>query len=119
MTALAGKTIVVTGGGQGIGQGITGAMLDAGAAVIVVQRSPLPQELAGHAQVQWIESDLSRADSFDNIAGIIGKTHGSIDALVNNAGVMFEQSLQQMQLDDWNKMLAVNLTAPAFLSRAL
>jgi NAD(P)-dependent dehydrogenase (short-subunit alcohol dehydrogenase family) len=119
VSTLSGKTVVVTGGGQGIGQGIAQALLDAGAALIIVQRSPLPQTLAEQPGAQWIEADLAQAHSYDAIADVIGKTHSSIDALVNNAGFMFEQSLEQMQIDDWNEMLAVNLTAPAFLSRAL
>jgi meso-butanediol dehydrogenase/(S,S)-butanediol dehydrogenase/diacetyl reductase len=119
MDSLAGKTVVVTGGGQGIGQGISQAMLDAGAELIIVQRSPPPAELARQSRLQWIEADLAQADSYDSIASQLQQDHNSIDALVNNAGFMFEQSLEQMLLDDWNRMLAVNLTAPAFLSRAL
>jgi meso-butanediol dehydrogenase/(S,S)-butanediol dehydrogenase/diacetyl reductase len=118
MNALHGKTMVVTGGGQGIGLGISQVLLDAGASLIVVQRSPLTPRLAAQG-VEWIEADLAQADSFASIADVIRRDHDSIDALINNAGFMFEKTLEQMQLDDWNRMLAVNLTAPAFLSRAL
>ncbi len=118
MNALDGKTIVVTGGGQGIGLGISRALLEAGATVIIAQRSPLAPELAARG-VAWIEADLAQADSYASIADTIRRDHDKIDALVNNAGFMFEKTLEQMQLDDWNQMLAVNLTAPAFLSRAL
>jgi meso-butanediol dehydrogenase/(S,S)-butanediol dehydrogenase/diacetyl reductase len=118
MIALDGKTIVVTGGGQGIGLGISETLLEAGARLIVAQRSPLAPELTAQG-VQWIETDLAQADSYTSIAEAIRSDHASIDALVNNAGFMFEKTLEQMQLDDWNRMLAVNLTAPAFLSRAL
>ena len=118
MKALESKCVVVTGGGQGIGLGISRALLEAGAALIVVQRSPLAAELAAQG-VQWIEADLAQAEHYTLIADTIGRDHDRIDALVNNAGFMFEKTLEQMQLDDWNQMLAVNLTAPAFLSRAL
>lgn len=119
MSTLSGKTVVVTGGGQGIGQGIARCLLDADASLIIAQRNPLPGELASHPRVQWIEADLARADSYDVIAEQVSQACSSVDALVNNAGFMFEQALEQMQLDDWNQMLAVNLTAPAFLSKAL
>ena len=119
MTALDGKTVVVTGGGQGIGEGISHALLAAGAELYIVQRSPLPATLAQLSAVSWIEADLARADSYQAVANSISRTRDSIDALVNNAGFMFEKSLEQMEIDDWNRMLAVNLTAPAFLSRAL
>jgi meso-butanediol dehydrogenase/(S,S)-butanediol dehydrogenase/diacetyl reductase len=119
VTALDGKTVVVTGGGQGIGEGISHALLAAGAELYIVQRSPLPATLAQLSAVSWIEADLARADSYQAVANSISRTRDSIDALVNNAGFMFEKSLEQMEIDDWNRMLAVNLTAPAFLSRAL
>jgi NAD(P)-dependent dehydrogenase (short-subunit alcohol dehydrogenase family) len=119
MKVLDGKTVVITGGGQGIGEGISQAMLDAGASVVVAQRSPLPPTLAARPGIEWIEADLAEPHSYEAIAAAVDKSHDSVDALVNNAGFMFEQTLEQMQLDDWNRMLAVNLTAPAFLSRAL
>jgi NAD(P)-dependent dehydrogenase (short-subunit alcohol dehydrogenase family) len=119
MSCLNEKIIVVTGGGQGIGEGIAQALLEAGATLIIAQRSKLPAALAQQAQVHWIEADLAQSSSYQAIADRVRETHGQVHALVNNAGFMFEQSLEQMQLDDWNQMLAVNLTAPAFLSRAL
>ncbi len=118
MGALQDKVIVVTGGGQGIGLGISQVLLEAGASLIIVQRSPLAAELTSQA-VEWIEADLALADSFSTIEHAISRNHDHVDVLVNNAGFMFEKTLEEMQLEDWNRMLAVNLTAPAFLSRAL
>ena len=119
MGALDGKAAVVTGGGQGIGQGISHALVDAGAAILVAQRSPLPDELARHEAVHWVEADLADPDSYAVVADAAAERLGRVDILVNNAGFMFEKSLDAMQLDDWNRMLAVNLTAPVFLCRAL
>ena len=118
MSALQDKVIVVTGGGQGIGLGISRILLEAGASLLIVQRSPPAAELTSQP-VEWIEADLALADSYAAIANAISRDYGRVDALVNNAGFMFEKTLEQMQLEDWNRMLAVNLTAPAFLSRAL
>ncbi len=119
MPALDGKAAVVTGGGLGIGAGISRTLLDAGASILVAQRSPLPDDLAAHQMAHWIEVDLADPASFEVIAGAARRQLQRVDILVNNAGFMFEQSLEAMQLDDWNRMLAVNLTAPVFLSRAL
>ena len=114
--SLDGKVAVITGGGQGIGLGISLAMLAAGAKLLVAQRSPLPPELSA---AHWVEADLAQADSYEAIAVAARQHQGRVDVLVNNAGFMFEQSLDDMKIDDWNRMLAVNLTAPMFISKAL
>jgi len=119
MNNLEGKVAVLTGGGQGIGFGICQAMLAAGASILVAQRSTLPSELSHHDRLKWIEADLSSPDSFAAIADSARQDFGRVDVLVNNAGFMFEKTLDEMQLDEWNQMLAVNLTAPVFLSKQL
>jgi meso-butanediol dehydrogenase/(S,S)-butanediol dehydrogenase/diacetyl reductase len=119
MTSLEGKVAVITGGGQGIGLGISRALLAAGASLLVAQRSPLPAELAEQEKLHWIEADLADPESFSMIAQAAEEAFGSADILVNNAGFMFERTLDEMQLGEWNRMLAVNLTAPVFLSKHL
>jgi NAD(P)-dependent dehydrogenase (short-subunit alcohol dehydrogenase family) len=119
MTSLEGKVAVITGGGQGIGLGISRALLAAGASLLVAQRSPPPKELAAQEKLRWIEADLSDPDSFSAIAQAAMEAFGKVDVLVNNAGFMFERTVDEMQLDEWNRMLAVNLTAPVFLSKQL
>jgi len=115
MGALDGKTALITGGGQGIGLGISEALAAAGAEILVAQRSAPPAQLAAH----WVEADLSDAASYDAIAAAVKRHRGRLDILVNNAGFMFETSLAALELDAWNRMVAVNLTAPIFLARAL
>jgi NAD(P)-dependent dehydrogenase (short-subunit alcohol dehydrogenase family) len=119
MASLEGKVAVITGGGQGIGLGISLALLAAGASLLVAQRSPLPTELDSQEKLRWIEADLSDPDSFPAIAQAAMETFGKVDVLVNNAGFMFERTVDEMQLEEWNRMLAVNLTAPVFLSKQL
>ena len=119
MTRLEGKVAVITGGGQGIGLGISRALLAAGASLLVAQRSPLPTELDSQEKLHWIEADLADPDSFSAIAQAAEKAFGKVDILVNNAGFMFERTVDDMQLEEWNRMLAVNLTAPVFLSQQL
>jgi meso-butanediol dehydrogenase/(S,S)-butanediol dehydrogenase/diacetyl reductase len=119
MTNLEGKVIVITGGGQGIGLGISQAMHAAGAALLVAQRSPLPSNLATQDWVHWVETDLSNADSYAAVANAAEQTFGKVDVLINNAGFMFEKPLDDLQLEEWNRMIAVNLTAPVFLSKHL
>ena len=116
---LTGKTAVITGGGQGIGLGISLAFLRAGASLLIAQRSPLPAELNNRPEVQWVKADLSQPDSYEAIAKTVEEKLGAVDILINNAGIMFEKPLDLMHLSEWQQMLAVNLTAPVFLSKAL
>ena len=116
MGSLDGKTAVVTGGGQGIGLGISRALREAGADILVAQRKPLPAELD---ECGWIEADLAQPQSYAAIAAAASERWDRVDILVNNAGIMFESRLDALQLEDWNRMIAVNLTAPVFLSREL
>ena len=115
MGALDGRRAVITGGGQGIGLGISEALLAAGAEIVVVQRRPPPRSL----DATWIETDLSEPGSYGAVAKAVAEHWDRIDILVNNAGFMFEKKLAELHLDDWNRMLAVNLTAPVFLAKAL
>ena len=119
MNNLEGKVAVITGGGQGIGLGISQALLAAGASILVAQRSPLPPELVDQERLHWIEADLAQTHSYALIADSAQQTFGKVDVLINNAGFMFEKTLDAMQLEEWNRMLAVNLTAPVFLSKQL
>ena len=119
MSSLSGKYAVVTGGGQGIGLGISRALLDAGASVLIAQRSPLPDDIATCDKVHWVKADLSQPESFVTISEAARVHFSRLEILVNNAGIMFERPLDAMQLDEWKLMLAVNLTAPVFLSQHL
>jgi NAD(P)-dependent dehydrogenase (short-subunit alcohol dehydrogenase family) len=116
---LTGKTAVITGGGQGIGLGISQSFLAAGAALLIAQRSPLPAELNNRPEVLWVEADLSQPDSYEKITNAANEKFGAVDILVNNAGIMFEKDLEAMQPAEWQQMIAINLTAPVFLTKSL
>jgi NAD(P)-dependent dehydrogenase (short-subunit alcohol dehydrogenase family) len=113
---LAGKVAVVTGGGRGIGLGITERFVEEGAKVVIVQRNPPPQGMTDE-QAMFIEADLSRSE---DVARAIDKTVarlGGLDILVNNAGIMFEKTVEEMSEQDWDRMIAINLKAPFLLTK--
>jgi NAD(P)-dependent dehydrogenase (short-subunit alcohol dehydrogenase family) len=116
---LNGKNAIVTGGGRGIGRGITEALLEAGAHVLVAQRQDLPRELSAAPRVHFVRADLADPDSPRDIASVAAEVFDGVDILVNNAGFMFEKNLEDMEVPDWDQMMAVNLRAPAFLSARL
>lgn len=119
MLLLENKNVLVTGGGRGIGRGITEKLLAAGARVAVAQRKPLDEELAANPQVTYIEADLAKPGAPREIAKAATSLLGGIDVLVNNAGIMFEKSIEEMSEEEWDRMMALNLRVPVFLSREL
>lgn len=115
---LQGKLAVVTGGGRGIGRGITEKLLAEGARVLIAQRQPLDEDLAAQETVSYLQADLMEREAPYLIAETADKL-GGCDILVNNAGFMFEQHIEQMTEDDWDRMMIVNMRAPVFLAKAL
>ncbi|AYH43942.1 SDR family oxidoreductase [Azoarcus sp. DN11] len=113
------KVAVVTGGGRGIGRGITQRLLAAGARVLVAQRQPLDEVLGANPNVAWFNADLGEVEAPYAIAHAVEERFGGADILVNNAGFMFEKSLDDMTEADWDRMMVVNMRAPVFLAKAL
>ncbi|NMG44143.1 glucose 1-dehydrogenase [Aromatoleum toluvorans] len=113
------KVAVVTGGGRGIGRGITQRLLAAGARVLVAQRQPLDEVLGANPNVAWFNADLGEVEAPYAIARAVEERFGGADILVNNAGFMFEKSLDDMTEADWDRMMVVNMRAPVFLAKAL
>jgi NAD(P)-dependent dehydrogenase (short-subunit alcohol dehydrogenase family) len=116
MARLTGKIAIVTGGGQGIGRGITDRFVEEGAEVIVAQRSE-PDDLPIGAEFHQV--DLKNAKAIKRFCGQVLEDKGVIDVLVNNAGVMFEKSVEEMTEADWDSMMDVNLKAPFLLMKEI
>ena len=116
---LDGKIALVTGGGRGIGRGIVDRFLEEGAQVAIVQRRPPDDTLAAHPNVVHVNADLSDSSAIATAVEQVVERFGGIDVLVNNAGIMFERSVSEIQLDEWDLMMAVNLRTPLFLAQAV
>lgn len=112
---LAGKTAAVTGGGRGLGLGISNALLDAGADVIVFGRSDVPAELTARAaslgrKVHFVALDLADSDAIAAIAQRVLDEH-QVDILVNNAGTQDRYPAVDFPLQAWDRVLNINLRA--------
>lgn len=108
MTDMAGKVALVTGGRSGIGKAIAKALQQAGVQVFTAQRQPDPDN-------DHVKTDLADSDAVARLIPEIVERAGRLDILVNNAGVMQESTVPDMELADWNRTLAINLTAPFLL----
>src|SRR5262249_52637609 len=123
---LTGRNALVTGGSKGLGLAMARALAQAGANVVIAARdagelqAALASILEGTAaRGGWLVADLAHRDQVERLAQRAGETLGPIDILVNNAGINRVAPIEQVQDADWEQVLAVNLTAPMILSRAL
>ncbi len=118
-----GKTILVTGGAQGIGKGIVCYLLNRGANVAAADLdgeacAALEQELAS-PRLLTIEMDIADEASVRHGITRIKQRFGSLTGLVNNAAIARAHSgpVTQLTLEEWNRVLAVNLTGAFLLTR--
>ena len=116
MTAdLAGKIVLVTGGGNGIGAASSRAFAKAGARVAVIDRdgdaaAKVAAEIGGGATGHAL--DVADGAAFARLVSEIAAEAGGIDVLVNSAGTITRQTIAAMPVADWDRVIAVNLRGP-------
>ncbi|HET9598925.1 MAG TPA: SDR family NAD(P)-dependent oxidoreductase [Anaeromyxobacteraceae bacterium] len=124
MDAIRDKVALVTGGGRGIGRAIALALARRGAKVAVAARTASEVEaVAGELRALGVQAlavpgDLSRREEPAALAARVAGALGPVDLLVNNAGVDASGPVQRIDDATWDRVLAVNLTAPFLLVRA-
>lgn len=122
--ALAGRIALVTGGGRGLGEALCRALGERGAHVVVADvREELAREVeraltrdGGSAEA--LALDVTDAPKVERALGVLAAAHGHIDIVINNAGVDRTVPVDELSLDDWERIIAVNLSAPFIMSRA-
>ena len=124
MFNLNGKVAIVTGASRGIGRGIAEVLAARGALLVAAARGDNAAETVaaieqagGRAELAALEvTDAASVDAL--VSGTLAR-HGRIDILVNNAGITKDQLLLRMKRDDWDSVLATNLTAAFALTQAV
>ena len=122
MFDLSGKTALVTGASGGIGSAIAKALHDQGAVVglsgtRVEALEKVAAELGGD-RVHVLPANLSEADAPADLIKRANEAMGQLDILVNNAGLTRDNLAMRLKDEDWDTVLAVNLTASFRLSKA-
>jgi 2-deoxy-D-gluconate 3-dehydrogenase len=123
---LTGKVAIVTGGGSGIGLGMAKGLADAGARVAIVGRNveklqAAVQQTVGDldARLVPIAGDVTSEEQVASVVGQVSRQLGQINILFNNAGINIRNQPQDMSLDDWRRVIDVNLTGAFLMSKAV
>ncbi len=122
---LQGKVAVVTGAATGIGQAIAIAFAKEGASVIIdyvgdaiVPQSTIKAIQAANGKALAIEADISKPADVNKLVSETVKAFKRLDIFVNNAGIEKKFAVVDYPFDEWNRILAVNLTGPFLCSQA-
>lgn len=119
--SLAGKTVMITGGGSGIGKAIAKRVIEAGALAVIVGRreeklKTVADEL-GSKNCIYYPYDVTRADGSSKLYNQLeALTKHKITGLVNNAGIYIHKSSMDFSIEDFDSIINTNLRAPMFLT---
>lgn len=124
MGRLSSKTALITGGGAGIGRACALAFAREGARVAVLgrRRQPLEQVaaeiLAQGGEAMAVVADVTRSPEISAAIEQVVARFGPFQVVVNNAGVTFVGTADETSEEDWNRILAINLTGTFLVSKA-
>jgi 3-hydroxybutyrate dehydrogenase len=126
MGTLSGKTAVVTGSTSGIGLAIARGFAGAGANVVIngfgtpadIENERSRIETDFKVKAAYSPADMSKPAEIAEMVALGEKSFGSVDVLVNNAGIQFVSPIEEFPIDKWNAIIAINLSSAFHAIRA-
>ena len=124
MRRLEGKGALITGAGSGIGRACAQMFAREGARVALAGRRREPLDAvakeiaAADGEAMAVSCDVTQRASVEAAVAAVAKGFGRLDIVVNNAGAVLAATVAETSDEDWNRMLAVNLTGTFLVSRA-
>lgn len=112
---IAGKIVVITGASSGLGEAAARHLSEQGATVVLGARridriNALAKELAGsEGKAIAVQTDVTQCEQVKRLVDSAVEKYGRIDVMINNAGLMPHSPLERLKIDDWDRMIDVNI----------
>ncbi len=112
---IAGKIVVITGASSGLGEATARHLSEQGAVVVLGARridriNALAKELAGsEGKAFAVQTDVTQCEQVKKLVETAVEKYGRIDVMINNAGLMPHSPLERLKIDDWDRMIDVNI----------
>lgn len=112
---IEGKVVVITGASSGLGEAAARHLAAQGESVVLGARridriQSLARELEAHGgKALAIATDVTHADQVKRLVDTAAQTYGRVDVMLNNAGLMPHSPLERLKIDEWNRMIDVNI----------
>jgi NAD(P)-dependent dehydrogenase (short-subunit alcohol dehydrogenase family) len=122
MLGLQGKNAIVTGASRGIGEAIARALVEFGASVVGVGRTfpaDWENQFRNPDKVSKLVGDVTEPSTAENALKLCLDKFGGIDLLVNNAGIVITNSILNLNVEDWDKVITTNLKSFLYFSKVV